>query len=129
MPELDIIEFRNKLVKSMRQLLEAKGFVNIKTNIENTAMGTPKTMFGQTPDITAIDTKNKFYIIQFAMTDVKDDDSIERLKAFGKYAKLHSSIFWLIIKKEAQPNIERRIRKLDLVDHVILKSLPSMSAL
>ena len=129
MPELDIIEFRNKLVKSMRQLLEAKGFVNIKTNIENSAMGTPKTIFGQTPDITAVDSKNKFYIIQFAMTEVKDDESIERLKAFGKYAKLHSANFWLIIKKEAQSHIERRLKKLELTDHMTLKALPSMSAL
>ena len=50
-------------------------------------------MFGHNPDITAKNAKGIFHIIDIKIKNYKkEEDYLERLKAFGKYAKLHKDI-------------------------------------
>ncbi len=119
-----LINLHTKVIRGLVGLLEKKGFQHIRVNLDISTYSKPKSMFGHTPDITAKSAKGIFHIIDIKIKNYKkEEDYLERLKAFGKYAKLHNTIFWLFCKKGTEVHMERRIRKCELEVHVQLKQM------
>ncbi len=107
---------QEQLTQSFANLLEQRQFSKIRAVYPGSPYSPPHPVLGQTPNLTAHDDKDRFYLIAIVLEDFEENiDAQKKVISFGKYAKAHKSLFWLITAKAHEQANRRILEKLGIV--------------
>ena len=109
---------RDEWTEKFVRLLEQKRFSEIRADYPSSPYNAPKSIYGYKTAITAHDSHNRFCIIEVEMGDLSDPAVQQRLSAFGKYATLHKSAYWIIYSKDYEAKLPKVLKDLKLTEVV-----------